>query len=186
MLSTDESHNVKYFFEKKKLNFKKSHCQCCLHPWTWKGCWGCEMHLQWWCNFSLVSLWAVPSGPSSMPSSAMWLDLTNGILANMIKLEKSLHIEIYLLGAFGNQSRNEEARATLADVRNEQSSCPFYPSQTPEMWVRPSGTNTLTTTSSLTDHDHINEPRNCRRTTQLSPDQIANPTELWVNKWWMF
>lgn len=58
-------------------------------------------------------------------------DLTNGILANMIKakLEKSLHIEIYLLGSFGNQSRNEEARATLADIRNEQSSSPFTPAK---------------------------------------------------------
>lgn len=45
------------------------------------------------------------------------------------KLEKP-HTEIYPLGAFGNKSRKEEARANLADVGNKQSS---PPSQTPEM-----------------------------------------------------
>lgn len=103
-------------------------------------------------------------------SHVTWFDQGNTSKHDASKAWKVLAHWNYPLGAFGNQSWKEEARDTLADVRNKQSSCPFYPSQTPEMWVRPSGTNMLTTTSSLTDQDHISEPRNCRRTTRLSPD----------------
>lgn len=96
------------------------------------------------------------------------------------KLEKSLHTEIYPLGAFGNKSRKEEARANLSRCWKQAVQSPKPNSRNVS---KPSGTNTLTTASSLTDHDHVSEPRNYRRTTQLSPDQTANPTELWVNKW---
>lgn len=115
----------------------------------------------------------------------MWLYLTNGTLASTVqaKLEKSLHTEIYpLAGLLETSQERKKPGLTLADVGNKNW---LFPKPNSEMWVSHLGP-THWPQPALTDHDHVSEPRNHRRTTQLSPDQTANPTELWVNKWWMF